>query len=126
MARDECGDRPDAPSILLVEDDALVLLDIEMIVRDAGYRYVCTAASAMAALRVLESQPVSLAIVDYDLAGGNTQNLLRRLLLAGTRVVILTGFGDDLVLPDDLRAIPVVAKPFAETAITSLLPNAQE
>jgi len=71
-------DLPVAPTVLIVEDDELVLAHLKQLVTAAGYG-VRTAASGAEALSALESSPASIVVTDLELPGMDGFDLCRRI-----------------------------------------------
>ena len=86
---------PEKPprTILLVDDDPLILELGRELLEYLGYR-VETAAEAVQALEVFQSQGADLVILDYQLPGADGYQLLQglRALAAGVRVLVASGF----------------------------------
>ena len=79
------------PSILIVDDNALMLLTLTRILEQHHYS-VLSASSASSALQLVKSKPVDLVITDYNLPGGGSElgPTLKR-LLPRLPVVVLSG-----------------------------------
>ncbi|KFI25671.1 response regulator [Haematobacter massiliensis] len=58
-------------TILVVEDAALLAMDLVMALEDAGYAVVGVAATKQAALALAEAHPIDLATMDVELAHGS-------------------------------------------------------
>jgi len=56
--------------IMIVEDEAILALDLSNLLGDAGYEIAGVARDMQAALRLAEKKPVDLATMDIRLAGG--------------------------------------------------------
>jgi diguanylate cyclase (GGDEF)-like protein len=69
---------PVAPTVLLVDDDDLVLARLHELVTAAGYD-VRTAANGIEALASLEQSPTSIIITDFNMPGMNGLDLCRRI-----------------------------------------------
>ena len=54
-------------TLLLVEDEALILMDLEFAAEDAGYDY-CAVRSVQAALEALETRDIVAAVLDVTTA----------------------------------------------------------
>jgi two-component system cell cycle sensor histidine kinase/response regulator CckA len=82
-----------ARTILLVDDDPLILELGREQLEHLGYR-VETAAEAAQALEIFQRQGADLVILDYQLPGLDGYQLLQELraLAAGVRVLVATGF----------------------------------
>lgn len=92
------------PRILLVEDDANLMLLISMHMKDAGF-WVHGVTSCRQACGVKPAD-FRLALVDYQLPDGDGLEILNHLRLAAPAlpVVIMSGC-DDSVLPDRARTL---------------------
>lgn len=64
------ADDPPRGRILIVEDDAALALDIQRMLRDAGYLAVGPAASAEETDRLIRQGSLDGAVIDLHLAGG--------------------------------------------------------
>ena len=119
--------------LLLVENEALILISLQVSLNNAGF-HVLTAAHGMAAIEQLNSADnnISGLITDVDLSNGdNGWDIARHARESNHSlpVVYMTGDGQDWAsqgVPNSL----VVRKPFADiqiiTAISTLLNNASE
>ena len=78
--------------ILIVEDEALVAFDAEHVLIEAGYDVVGTVDSVEAALELIESKKLDLALVDLGLTdGGNGVEVAAAARRAGMQVLFVTG-----------------------------------
>jgi DNA-binding NtrC family response regulator len=112
----------DGLPILIAEDQALVALDLALVVERLGGLVVGPVASVAEAMKCVEEYPVAAAILDANLVDRDVTPLAIHLLGKGTPFVVYTGTG----LPDDLvkshPALPVVLKPTpAERVVTALI-----
>lgn len=103
-------------TILIVEDEFLVAMELEDIVSNAGLRVIAVASDAESAARV-EHVP-DIAFVDLNLRDGRTgpaiaHNLAQRF---GTRIVFVTANPEQIGDPPG-SALGYVQKPFSVDAI---------
>jgi CheY-like chemotaxis protein len=103
-------------SVLIVEDEIFVAMDIERILVDAGYNVVAIAADQQEALAA--AGQAELAFVDLNLRDGPTGPEIARDLAHrfGVRVVYVTANPAQIGEPA-LHAIGCIRKPFSEPAI---------
>ncbi|GEP11480.1 response regulator [Methylobacterium gnaphalii] len=100
--------------VLLVEDEALILMQLEMLLEDAGHSVVGTAMTASAGSALLRETRPELVFVDLRLAEGSSGLDVARTAsdLGGIACVFITAnprqLGDDLA-----GAAAVIAKPFS-------------
>jgi two-component system response regulator RegA len=104
----------DTPSILIVDDDVVLLGRLVKAFRDRNFEAV-GAKSHAEALELARREPPELAVLDLRIAESSGLELLRELLLLdpATRIVILTGYGSIATAIDAVRlgAVYYLAKP---------------
>ena len=85
---------PDAPSVLLVDDDVVFRVRLGRAFRERGSE-VTMAGSVDEALAVARQGSPELAVVDLRMPGRGGLELVRELraLDASTRILVLTGYG---------------------------------
>lgn len=98
-------------SILVVEDEALIAMDLQALLEDAGYRVIGPANSIAAALKLLEREKPDLALLDVNLGGVDVFELADVLAVRDSRMIFLTGHTAQR-LPEIHRHRPLVAKPY--------------
>jgi len=105
-------------SVLIVEDEIFIAMEIERILQDAGYTVVGIAADQPEALAAAAAAEV--AFVDLNLRDGPTgPNLAQQLAERfGVRIVYVTANPSQIVNPAP-TAIGCIRKPFSEDAILS-------
>ena len=59
------------PSVVILEDEALIALDVEEALRDAGFNVLAVMSSCADALEWLEANSPDVAVLDIDLRDGN-------------------------------------------------------
>ncbi|SRR6056297_1161577 len=81
--------------IFVVEDEALLALDLEDLLSDLGHEVVGTAASVDQALGFLREMktPPDRAIVDANLGGNSSRPVVDALVTLGVPVVLASGYG---------------------------------
>ena len=78
--------------ILIVEDEPLIAFDTEHVLIEGGYEVVGTVDSVEAALEVIGSKKLDLALVDLGLTdGGNGVEVAAAARRAGLQVLFVTG-----------------------------------
>jgi CheY-like chemotaxis protein len=110
--------------VLAVEDELLVCMDLEAILEGAGCVVVGPAANLDQALSLAQSEQIDAAVLDVNLDGRPVFPAAE--VLADRRVpfIFASGYGGELSVPERLRAIPRVAKPYSDDAILSALRHA--
>jgi CheY-like chemotaxis protein len=114
-----------SPRILIVEDEALVALEIEAIIEDLGLCAVGIAPDRHTALHLARENP-DIAFVDLHLRDGLTgPDLGRELAEQGVSVVFLTA-NPRLVAKGVPGAYGVIEKPTEETLIADAIAYAMQ
>ncbi len=111
--------------ILVVGPRAVVALDLQRILRDAGYRVVGPVATAAEARRLIDRAPLDAAIVDLDLDPAAAAAIVELLDEAGIPAVFLSGAALQK-LPERHRDRPLVHKPYTGAGLLTALRRALE
>lgn len=101
-----------SPRILIVEDEALLAMDLEAIVREAGYQVAGPAGSVDAALDLLSSQQVDAAVLDFRLQSKESTPIAFELLRLNIPFCLCTAY--QRLLPTNttlFNGITVLGKP---------------
>src|SRR5690606_33387005 len=110
--------------VLLVEDSMLIALDAEDALRELGAADVLVAPSLSAARNALArtgETPIGLAVLDVNLGAETSLPIAESLLENGTPVLLATGYGEDLKLPEALAGLSVVKKPYDAASLRPYL-----
>ena len=104
--------------ILLVEDDALILMQMEALVEDAGHLVVGMAMRTAEALELAREVHPDLALVDLRLGEGDSGVDVAHALRDQPDVMVVFVTANALRLGDDLAgAAGVIAKPFTRAVV---------
>lgn len=107
------------PRVLVVEDEALILLDVEQTLLEAGVETVLTAATVNDALQMIEGAPLDAAILDLHLGrDGWSYDVARRLQEKGVPFVFSSG---TVETADGFHDVPLVLKPFSSEHLIGTL-----
>ncbi|WP_290983456.1 response regulator [Hyphomicrobium sp.] len=116
--------RPTPPlDVLIVEDEALIALDLSLLVEDQGHRVVAEADSLDAVTQVVGTIAPNLVFLDLHLAKGQSGFDVCRLVQAAWKdstIVFLTA-NPDLVPAHCCGAHGVISKPFTRSGISEAL-----
>jgi DNA-binding response OmpR family regulator len=102
--------------ILIVEDEMLIALTIEDVVRDGGGEIVGPVGTLEKALKFAKEGEFDAAILDVTVRGGKVFPVAELLLGRGIPFAFASGYGD-WALPDELRDKPRLMKPFTVAAL---------
>jgi CheY-like chemotaxis protein len=99
-------------TLLFVEDEALIRIDMAEFLRESGYR-VHEAANANEAIEALKSKfAIDLVFIDINLPGMNGVELAKWTLSnsLGVKVLLTSGAAPETGIPQSLE--PILAKPY--------------
>ncbi|SFP04559.1 response regulator [Tranquillimonas alkanivorans] len=109
-------------SVLIVEDEAVIALDLQAELEDAGWTVMGPAASVSQALSSIRDRRPTIALLDIELRGETTFALAECLRKKGLPVVFLTG-REGRERPASLRDCHLIQKPADLSRIGALLRN---
>lgn len=96
---------------LVVEDQFLIAMDIEEMLRTLGAATVDIATSISDAFAAIERARPDFAILDLKLETETTAPIAERLRTLGIPLVFVTGYDDLRTMPAPLRGAPLIRKP---------------
>ena len=104
------------PSVLLVEDEPLLAMDVEMVLNAAGFRVIGPATTTARALALVREESPDLTILDLNLGDEMAFPVLDALAKGGRVFIILSGHSHRLV-PAPHRHRPYIQKPYEANAL---------
>lgn len=106
-----------SPSILIVEDEAVIALALKIQLMDLGLDVVGTVTNGPAAVEAFERHQPNVVLMDIQLRGGMDGCELSKLLTSrfGAKIVYVTGQGDTATRNRAMQTRPAgyLVKPFA-------------
>lgn len=107
--------------VLVVEDEALLAMDIQDALEPLGCEIAGPAATVEDALLLIEEHAIDGALMDINLGGGrNSYPIAEALAGRGIPFAFLTGYGEQGV-SSDYSGTPVLSKPFDEKSLVRML-----
>jgi len=100
-----------ATSILVVEDEPLLAMDVEMVLRNAGFRVVGPAGTCARAIALLREATPDLAILDLNLGPELALSVFDCLERSGIPFVVLSGHSRQMI-PAQFQDRPFLQKPY--------------
>ena len=107
-------------SVLIVEDEMIVALLMEDLVRDLGVTDVHTCTDVASALEVVRNETIDCAILDLRVRDGNTLQVADALADAGIPFVFSSG-SDVGALNERHARRPLISKPFLDDDLKLIL-----
>jgi DNA-binding NtrC family response regulator len=105
--------------ILVIEDELLIALMIEEMVRDAGLRVSGVAQTPMQARQELAKRNFDAVLLDFNIGGQFHPEIADLLLEAGVPFAFVTGY--DYVVEPRHERVPMLQKPFNAAQLRDLL-----
>ena len=114
-----------AESVLIVEDEGIIAAEIEMILRDLGYRIAGRAKNGLQALDLLASTSPDIALLDIDLRGKISGIEVAEVIQDkyAFPFIFLTALADAATLERVKRTMPYgyIVKPFNENDLRTAI-----
>jgi CheY-like chemotaxis protein len=107
--------------ILIVEDEAVVGLQVKHDLEAAGHKVVGFATNLAQGVHLAGSTEIDVAFLDVRLGDDLSTQVAENLIRRGIPFAFGTGFEDESILPVHLRGIPRLIKPYETDAVTRLL-----
>ncbi|NPU09147.1 hypothetical protein HL666_00055 [Bradyrhizobium sp. 83002] len=110
----------DGLRILVAEDEGLIALELETVLRDFGCDVIGPVSRVADVLREAERGRLDGALLDVNLRGEQIFAVLPQLIALGLKIVITSGYDDATLFPPEFRSLPRLAKPFDERALRAM------
>ncbi len=107
--------------IMIVDDEALVLLDLVLTVESLGYRVFCDSTSVAEAIDCLGEDRPDAALLDIDVGGTPVWPLARKLKQRGVPTVFVSANHAHKELETEFAHCPAVDKPASSGDIVEAL-----
>lgn len=107
--------------VLVVEDSALILMEVESAIEDAGGEVVGPATRLRQASRLAETEEFDIALLDVNLDGELTYPVAEALARRDKPFVLATGYDPETSIAPEYRERPVLRKPYTGDGLVRLL-----
>jgi DNA-binding response OmpR family regulator len=108
-------------TILIVEDDALIAMELAERLSDLGYAVLGPASTLDAAERMVADQTPDAALLDANIRGESSAPLGALLAGRGVPVAFCTGYDAIRSAPAELADAPVLTKPIGDAELAQCL-----
>jgi CheY-like chemotaxis protein len=106
------------PHVLIVEDDFLQAANLAEVVEQELDAEPLAVASVSEALKIIPDN-IELAILDIEVSGGKSYPAARKLMQNDIPIIFVSA-NARASLPDDLKEIPFLSKPFVPGSLVRL------
>ena len=119
-------DNEASTSVLIIEDEPLISMELEQIVRGAGHEIAGTAATHKDALAAVKKQLPGLVLADIQLADGSSGiDAVRDILTQiDVPVIFVTAFPERLLTGEAIEPTFLITKPFHANAVRAAISQA--
>ncbi len=107
--------------VLLVEDQVLIALDAESCLKALGAAQVVIAPTSEHAMKQINQAKPDLAVLDVNLGDHTSAPVAEALRNLGVPFVFATGYGDTVMVPESMKSVPIVRKPYADTTLAEAI-----
>ena len=116
-------DRESRTSVLIIEDEPLIAMELEQIVRDLGHTVAGIATTHDDAIAAFESTDAGLVLADIQLADGSSgidavQDILA---IAPVPAIFITAFPERLLTGGRVEPTFLISKPFRENTVRAAI-----
>jgi DNA-directed RNA polymerase specialized sigma24 family protein/CheY-like chemotaxis protein len=115
-----------ATSVLIIEDEPIIALDIESMVRDLGHEVTGVARTHREAVAMVKARPPGLVLADIQLADGSSglEAVNEILTTLETPVIFITAFPERLLTGEKPEPAFLVTKPFRPETVKATISQA--
>ena len=110
--------------ILVAEDEALVLMDIEDMLGELGCEIVGPVSTVEAAVAAIRHNDLDGAILDMNLRGERIVPAAEELLARGVQFILCTGYASAAGDEPALKGAPRLTKPFSMHSLGAAMSDA--
>lgn len=116
-------DRESRTSVLIIEDEPLIAMELEQIVRGLGHRVAGIATTHADAVAAFEDTDAGLVLADIQLADGSSgiDAVEDILALAPVPAIFITAFPERLLTGHRVEPTFLISKPFRENTVRAAI-----
>ena len=103
--------------VLVVEDEGLIALNLELILRRFGCEVVALVSEVGGIVAAIKKYLPDGIFLDVNLRGRKVFDVLGEVISLGVPCVLSSGYDDPTLFPEEFRNLPRIAKPFDEAAL---------
>ena len=107
--------------VLLIEDNMIIALDTEEMLKELGVAEIMVSGSVTQALRAIEKDRPDFAVLDFNLGEESSEPVARALVKMNVPFVLATGYSAKEVKFDELGAKAILKKPYDKSDLAQAL-----
>jgi len=119
-------DRAETTSVLIIEDEPLISMQLHALIEDMGHTVAATAPTHAQAVSAFRAQRPGLVLADIQLADGSSglDAVDEILAVADVPVIFITAYPEKLLTGERLEPTYLITKPFREAAVRTAISQA--
>lgn len=106
---------------MIVEDNVIIAMEAEDVLRGFGFEDCRIAGSVPAAMDVLENAQVTFAMLDVNLGRDTSEPVAQALQARGIPFIFASGYGERSLQSGVFKTVPVVTKPYGERDVRAAI-----
>jgi light-regulated signal transduction histidine kinase (bacteriophytochrome) len=106
---------------LIVEDNVIIAMEAEDLLRGFGFTDCRIAGSVETAMDVIDAAQVSFAMLDVNLGKDTSEPVARELQERGIPFIFASGYGERSLQSGGFKGVPVVTKPYGERDVRAAI-----
>jgi CheY-like chemotaxis protein len=110
-----------ATRVLVLEDSLIIAMEAEDMLRAAGVEMIDIVNNLDQAMDAAKAATYDFALLDVNLGESMSFGFARHLSEIGIPFGFMSGYSDTQDFPADLQEVPLLVKPFDETAMRGFL-----
>jgi CheY-like chemotaxis protein len=110
-----------ATRVLVLEDSLIIAMETEDILRAVGAETIDIANSVEHAMDAAKAEKYDFALLDVNLGEAMSFDFARHLRGTNIPFGFVSGYSDTQDFPADMQDVPLLVKPFDETAMREFL-----
>jgi len=110
-----------ANRVLVLEDSLIIAMEAEDILRQVGVETISIVSGLEQAMEVTKTEAFDFALLDVNLGEVMSFDFARHLSRVNIPFGFVSGYSDTKDFPEDLRNVPLLVKPFGESAMRDFL-----
>jgi light-regulated signal transduction histidine kinase (bacteriophytochrome) len=107
--------------VLLVEDNIIIALDAEEIIRTIGVATVRTVGGVADAMKAIADKIPDFGLLDVNLGNETSFEIAARLMELGVPFAFTSGYGEQIAFPERFATIRKVRKPYSVEVLADVL-----
>jgi DNA-binding response OmpR family regulator len=106
---------------LIVEDNFLILMDLEDMVRTSGFKFIDLATNLAQAKELLKTSKYRIVLLDLKLGNESSMSLVQMLKMQKIPFALTTGYVVEADSSSVFHGIPVIPKPYAISTVNQIV-----